>query len=56
MNKTISTNRNGANVENDMWKATTAKNYDKKKRYRLTRMIPGCVRDPYMENWTQHAK
>jgi hypothetical protein len=42
----MATNGNGANVENDRWKATTTKNDEKKKRYRLTTMMPGRVRDP----------
>jgi hypothetical protein len=27
----MATNRNGTNVENDRWKVTTAKNYDKRR-------------------------
>ncbi len=44
MNYTMVTNRNGSNVGNEKWKATTAKNDDKKKRYWLTKMMPGRVR------------
>jgi hypothetical protein len=46
MNLTMDTDQSGANVEHDRWKATTAKNEDKKKRYRLNTMMPGRVRDP----------
>jgi hypothetical protein len=53
----MDTNGNGVNVENIWWRASTAENDDKKKRYRLTTMMPGRVRDPslYMEEWNQGA-
>jgi hypothetical protein len=40
INETMAANCNGANVENDRWKATTVKNDDKKKRYRPTTRMP----------------
>jgi hypothetical protein len=52
----MDTNRNGANGKNDRWKATTAKNDDKKKRYRLTTMKHERVRDPSTwKDWNQGA-